>query len=518
MIQKPASAAPAARLEEDDNDNDDDNTPPYYDPNEDSQDNNLNDYLDPDDDDDDDDNNNPSSSSSSSSTTPISSPNGKQRITIIGTGWAGHTLATSLDPHKFAITIISPSPSLVYTPLLARVAAAPAAPAPHLAEEPVRNRAGTRNRIRYVKARVESADLARRRLRVRTAFEWPRGADDEEKVVLDDDDGMRFDVLAVAPGCVADLLGDVPGAAEYAQFVRTAEDARVLRRRLLELLDKASVPGLTEWERRDRLRVVVVGGGPVGWELCVEVGGLVRGELGRLYPGVVGLLRVVVFDVGARIRSAYERRLYEYARERLVGREGVEVRVDAHVERVGREELWTKEDGRVPCGLVIWATANTNVPLVERLDAKKSSGGLVRLLTDSRLRVYKPEGEVEADGSGDVDDDDKVWEGVYGLGDACDIEGAPLPTTAEVAVQKARYLASVLNSGSETPYKYRPKGLATYLGGHDGIIQDGEWTGKLAWLSWKQGSSAWTRSFRTRSMMFLTWGFNRLFGTELARL
>lgn len=437
---------------------------------------NLNDYIDNDDDDD------------------MDTANRKQRITIIGTGWAGFTLATSLDETKFAVTIISPNPSLVYTPLLA--SAATAKFAFYLAEEPIR---GKKRGIRYVKATVEDVDFESRVIRCKTAFDWCKQDDWFEE---------PFEKLVVAPGCEPNMF-NTPGVEQHAQFIKTVDDARQLRRRLFEQLEKASMPGLTEQRQRDKLRIIIVGGGPTGVEICAEMWDLAHSDLQKLYPGVADKLSIAIHDVAPHILSAYDKKLYEYARERLVER-NIEVRTNSHIERVEQNELYTKEDGCLPCGLLIWATGNKNVPLVERLQTKKYKQGLQRVLTDNRLRVYKPE---KLGG-----DKGEIWEGVYGLGDACDVEGAPLPTTAEVAVQKARYLASVLNSGSETPYKFRPKGLVTYIGGHDGIIQDGEWTGKMAWLSWRQGSLSWTRSLRARSMIFLTWGVNWLFGSELARL
>ncbi|KAF9637619.1 putative fad-dependent pyridine nucleotide-disulfide protein [Lasiodiplodia theobromae] len=475
MIQKKPPPG-SARLEEEE----DGDMPPYYDSDEDESEDNLNEYIDNDDEDDD---------------HAMKAANGRERITIIGTGWAGYTLATSLDERKFAITIISPQPSLVYTPLLASVATGKFAF--YLAEEPIR---GKKKGVRYVKASVEAIDFARRRLRCKTAFDWCRQDDWFEE---------SFDRLVICPGCVPNMFG-TPGVERHAQFVRTVDDARQLRRRLFEQLEKASMPGLTEQQQRDKLRVIIVGGGPTGVEICAELWDLAQSDLLKLYPGVADKLSIAIHDVGPHILSAYDQKLYEYARERLMER-NVEVRTNSHIERVEQNELYTKEDGCLPCGLLIWATGNKNVPLIERLDAKKYTSGLVRLLTDNRLRILKPKND------GD-EGEDEIWEGVYGLGDACDIEDAPLPTTAEVATQKAKYLASVLNSGSETPYKFRPKGLVTYIGGRDGIIQDREWTGKLAWLSWRQGSLTWTRSFRTKSMIFLTWGVNRLFGSELARL
>ena len=100
---------------------------------------------------------------------------------------------------------------------------------------------------------------------------------------------------------------------------------------------------------------------------------------------------------------------------------------------------------------------------------------------------------------------------VFALGDAADIEHQPLPTTAEVAVQKARYLVRQLNAHPKTNdhndynddpnpktttttplFSYTKKPLTTYLGNHDGISEgrsvDEPWSGTEAWLSWRSGS------------------------------
>lgn len=43
---------------------------------------------------------------------------GKDRIVIVGTGWAGYTLSQKLDSDKFDITLVSPEDTSPYTPLL----------------------------------------------------------------------------------------------------------------------------------------------------------------------------------------------------------------------------------------------------------------------------------------------------------------------------------------------------------------------------------------------------------------
>ncbi|KAL8687449.1 MAG: hypothetical protein Q9218_006384 [Villophora microphyllina] len=166
--------------------------------------------------------------------------------------------------------------------------------------------------------------------------------------------------------------------------------------------------------------------------------------------------------------------------------------------------------------MLLWVTGNKAVPLVADLNVRKTEKGLIRILTESHLRVFKARGS------------DDVYDNVFALGDAADIDGSSLPTTAEVAVQKAKYLVNFFNSlhsphpSSSLPFTYREKQLVSYIGSRDGIIAgkgDREgWTGRSAWLAWRSGSVMWTRSWRNRAVIILTWLLNLLFGKEIAKM
>lgn len=58
---------------------------------------------------------------------------------------------------------------------------------------------------------------------------------------------------------------------EHALFLRTTNDARILQQRLLQMLDAASLPGLTEEQQKDILHIRIVGGGAIGIEAMAEL-------------------------------------------------------------------------------------------------------------------------------------------------------------------------------------------------------------------------------------------------------
>ncbi|KAL8887022.1 MAG: hypothetical protein Q9215_005358 [Flavoplaca cf. flavocitrina] len=427
-------------------------------------------------------------------------------IVIIGSGWAGFYLAEYLSPTLYDITIISPRRTSAYTPLLA--SAACGLFNFYLAEEPLRSKS---RKCRFIKANVTSISFPSKTLHCAPAF------DDDTDPITNQPFTLTYDYLILAPGCIPNTF-NTPGVAEHALFMKNVSDAMATRKLLFDLLEKASLPTCSPARKSELLHVAIVGGGPTGVEITAELDDLANHELRDLYPDVAPYLHISIYDVAPNILGAYDRKLHEYANERLVRRH-VAVETNTRIERVDKDALWVKGKGRVPYGMLMWVTGNKATELVMGMrDVRRSEQGLVRLLTDSHLRLFK-----------DRDSED-VWDGVFALGDAADIDGQSLPTTAEVAVQKAKYLTHFFNSRSKgsfnvpasLPFTYTEKQLVSYIGSRDGIIAgrgDREgWTGRSAWLAWRSGSVMWTRSWRNRIVILLTWVLNWFFGKEIAKM
>lgn len=337
---------------------------------------------------------------------------------------------------------------------------------------------------------------------------------------------VRYDKLILAPGCETNTFG-TPGVKEHALFMKTVPDARRLREGILDCLERASLPTISEQEKRDILHFAIVGGGPTGIELAAEIDELIQEHLGAVYPRLKGLCTISIYDVADRLLGAFDEKLSEYAMEKFENRGCVNVKTGKHIEEVRRHSMMVKEEGEVPFGVIIWAVGNTAGKLVEDLNCRKSEG-LQRIQTDKWLRVLAPNSDgVEGKGA-------DIIENVYALGDAADILNNELPTTAEVAVQKAKWLtkhllestpspakSKNLDDGTEslgTPFKYAQKELVAYIGRGDGVVQGkADWTGASAWLAWRSGSIKWTRGWRRRVMVVVNWVANWVDGREIAR-
>jgi len=169
---------------------------------------------------------------------------GLPSVVIIGSGWAGFTLAHGLDDSKFNITVLSPEAKSPYTPLLASAACGLFDFS--LAEQPVRRKS---KRLRYIQASVLDVDFEKKVCLCSPAF---KGMAEQSFEVL-------YDHLVMAPGCTNQTFG-TQGVKEHALFVRNVHDAMAVRQRLHDILEMASLPNKTDQEQRDLLHIAVVGG------------------------------------------------------------------------------------------------------------------------------------------------------------------------------------------------------------------------------------------------------------------
>lgn len=121
----------------------------------------------------------------------------------------------------------------------------------------------------------------------------------------------------------------------------------------------------------------------------------------------------------------------------------------------------------------------------------KTSG----ILTDDRLRAKRPDGS--------------VMENVHAVGDCAVLEGTAYPATAQVASQKAGWLAKRLNKGDleANGFTYKNLGVMAYVGNWNAIMQTegGNVSGRVAWFIWRGAYLAKSVSWRNRILIPIYW-------------
>lgn len=259
------------------------------------------------------------------------SPEVKTRVVILGGGFAGVTTARHLekefrDDPTIAFTLVSETNALLFTPMLAEVAASSLEPT-HIST-PLRS---SLRRTRVVRAEVSGVDFENRHVKL---------AEREEE--------LPYNHLVLALGAVSSLPpGD--GIAEHALEFKTLADAIRIRNHVIDAFDHADGERNPE-RRRALLTFVVVGGGFSGAELVGALNDFARGMLAD-YPSLsADDLRIVLVHSRERILPELSASLADYALERMRAR-GVTFELNARVSaaRPGAVVLKRKAPGKNRC-------------------------------------------------------------------------------------------------------------------------------------------------------------------------
>ncbi|TCD60369.1 hypothetical protein EIP91_010260 [Steccherinum ochraceum] len=325
---------------------------------------------------------------------------------------------------------------------------------------------------------------------------------------------LNYDKLVIAVGAYSQTF-NVPGVKEHAHFLKDIKDARSIRTRVLECFEQAAQPTITDSERRNLLHFCIVGGGPTGVEFAAELHDLLHTDLKRHSPVLADLAQISIFDVAPNILGGFDSGLQEYATKKFK-REGIQLLTQRHVERVEAGKLFVKEEGEVPFGLLVWSTGLAPNPLIESIAEVEKDPKTSGVITDEHLNVI-------------MKDSRAANSDVFAIGDAATVQGNPLPATAQVANQKAKYLTRKLNTtirGKQhvSPFKFHNAGSLAYLGDWEAVYDrtkvrgpKSRWTGRLAWLLWRSAYFTQTVSIRNKILVPTYWFMNWIFGRDLSR-
>lgn len=406
----------------------------------------------------------------------------RPKLLVLGSGFGGYSLLTDLSRELWDVTLLSPRNYFLFTPLLPSAVTGTVEFRSIL--EPTRRRLRD---VRVVEGLAESIDWEARRVD-------GRGAVGGEPFRL------SYDTLVIAVGAAVGAYG-IPGVAEHALELASIEDARAIRRGVLEQLSRAEIPGLAEEQVRKLMTFVVCGGGPTGIEAAAEIHDLLKDEIARSYPELSRKARVIVVEALGRLLSSFDTALADYTR-RHFGRAGIEVRTSAKVQAIEAEAVVLQGGERIPCGLVLWAGGNAPVPFVQSLGIPLDRRG--RLMVDAYCRL-------------------PGREDVYAVGDCAAVGEPPLPATAQVAEQQGKYLARSLErrraGRTVEPFRFKAKGMLTYIGGGQALadLPQVKWSGRGAWLFWRSVYLTKLVSPANKIKVLFDWFKARLLGRDLSR-
>ncbi|KAI9492404.1 FAD/NAD-P-binding domain-containing protein [Zychaea mexicana] len=413
-----------------------------------------------------------------------------------------------LNKGRYNVTIISPRNHFVFTPLLASTSVGTIEF--RCITEPVRSYS---NSISYYQAQCSNIDFEKQQVLCTS-----RIGESTFMLLLEDGESfsLTYDALVIAVGSYCNTF-DIPGVKEHAYFLKDVNDARRIRKRIIECFEEASRPGLDEKRKNDLLHFVIVGGGPTGIEFSAELYDFISDDAIRTYPeGLVSRARMTLYDVAPQILGSFDSHLSEYTHEKFK-RKDIQIKTRRFVDQVEGDHLVIRNEGKVPYGLLVWATGLMPNPLVETLsDRVALDAQNQRMITDGKLQVLKKV-------------TNSMLQNVYALGDCAKIENNDLPATAQVAMQKASYLAKGISTTTAkttpavTNFIFKNRGMMAYIGSSEALVdmssvhERAKQSGHLAWYLWRSAYFGMTVSTRNKLLIACHWFLTWCFGRDISR-
>lgn len=390
-----------------------------------------------------------------------------RHVVIIGAGFGGLTCARRLAGRPgIEVTIIDRNPYQVFSPLLYQVSTG------GLPEDDI----AYPIRAAVPKARFRRGDAVR--------------IDPTAKTVrLADGAVIAWDELVLAVGSTGTTFG-IPGVAENSLQMKTIQEARVIRRRLLQTYEDVEFGRLP----KEALRVVVVGGGPTGVEVSGAVAELQR-AMSHEFPAICSHATVTLVEAGPRLLPSFSEKSSAHARSQLADL-GVAVKVDCAVDRMYPGDVHLATGEVLTAGTIVWA-AGVAAP------AQWSDLGVADRA--NRLEV-----------SPTLQLDPSIWV----VGDIAHVpgpDGRPLPMVASVAMQMGRYVAHAivrrLQGAELKPFSYKDKGQMATIGRRRAVVElpiGPRLRGTLAWLAWLGLHVFYLAGGRQRISVIADWFWNYL--------
>ncbi|MCW4450889.1 NAD(P)/FAD-dependent oxidoreductase [Kaistella sp. BT6-1-3] len=397
----------------------------------------------------------------------------REKIVIIGGGFAGLQLAKSLNNKRKKVIVIDKVNHHMFQPLFYQVACGRIEPSN--ISFPFRKIFQRSRNIQYRMTEVQKI--------------LP-----EQNKIITEDAEFTYDKLVIATGCKTNFFGN--GKMEHLTFgMKNTQEAIAIRNHVLLTFEKLII----ERKRSDdgNWNIVIVGSGPTGVELAGAFAEMKKDILPRDYPHMnfdnLNIILVSSTTTPLSVMSEESQQMSEKYLKEL----GVQFMSDEFVTDYDGDKVYMKSGKTISSNNVIWA-AGVIGNIIEGLNPDVMIRN--RYKTDRFNRVLG-------------------YQNIYAIGDIAYMETPKYPQAhpqvANVAINQGKNLGRNFLRKSENDwkeYEYTDRGSMATIGKHRAVVDlpGFKFQGFLAWYFWMFLHLMLILSVRNKIAIFFNWMWSYL--------
>ncbi len=409
-------------------------------------------------------------------------PTDKERIVIIGAGFAGLSLARKLAKSSYQVILLDKNNFHQFQPLFYQVAMAGLEPSS--ISFPLRKIFQKVKNVFFRMTEVDRVDTAAQ------LISTPLG-------------DLHYDHLVLAMGADTNFFGNEE-VRRHAIPMKSVSEALYLRNAILNDFEKAL--NVVDYdERQGLIDIVIVGGGPTGVEVAGALAEMKKYILPREYKELdcdeidIHLIQGADCLLKGMSSEASE------AAERFLSDIGVQVKLNTRVTGFDGKYVSMKDGSKIRSNKVIWAAG---------IRANTIEGMPEEVITYGRRIKVNPYNQVEG------------FSRVYALGDLAYMEEKDFPEghpqVAQVAIQQAENLAKNLKKNFVEPkeFAYNDLGSMATIGRNRAVVDLSrvKFQGFFAWVVWLVVHLFALIGVKNKIFVFINWLWNYMTYDQSLRL
>lgn len=396
----------------------------------------------------------------------------KQKIIIVGGGFAGIQLVRKLDEDIFDILLIDKLNHHQFQPLFYQVASSQIEPAS--ISFPLRNIFKDKKNVQIRMAEVIAVDRFKNQITTSIG-------------------NFDYDYLIIAIGCTTNFFGNNE-IMKHSFTLKTTYDAISIRNHILQTFEK--IISANENEKEVLLNMVIVGAGATGVELAGAFAEIKKNILPKDYSGIDFSKFKIILVEGSKDTLNNMSKTAKNASRKYLEDMGVNILTETFVKDYDGETLIFNNGKTIKTKTVIWAagvTGNEIVGLPEN-----------SIVDNNRIKVNR---------INKIQD----CENIFAIGDIAFMETPKYPKAhpqvANVAINQAKVLAKnlkkIIQGKKAIEYEYKDLGSMATVGRNKAVVDFSfvKFKGYFAWAIWMFLHLMLILSVKNKVIIFINWAW-----------